>query len=200
MKRKLASIIAILLFAVGILLISVDRSTCHIRQSFAVSSLKFEVLPEESATPTAIVQEKIEYYLVYPGILPDHPLYKIKMIRDRILLWFSSDLAVKTERQLLYADKRMGAGKVLIEGNKVTLGLTTLWKAEKYLDQATETLLQAKEKGLEISNLSAKIKTASLKHEEILLDLKEGLSGEGQTAINEIEKYLQEIKSKIDRI
>jgi len=118
------------------------------------------------------------------------------MIRDRIWLWLTVDAAEKSQRLLLYADKRLGAGKVLVEGNKVSLGMTTLWKGEKYLDQAADLVLTAKEKGFNINSASEKIKTSSLKHEEILLELKEKVNGEGKTALEEIIGYLQEIQKK----
>jgi len=194
MKKRLVFIAAVFLFATGILLISVDRSTSHIKQSLAAATIKFEVLPEGNSTQSS--SAKVDYYLVYPGILPDHPLYKIKMIRDRIWLWLTVDAAEKSQRLLLYADKRLGAGKVLVEGNKVSLGMTTLWKGEKYLDQAADLVLTAKEKGFNINSASEKIKTSSLKHEEILLELKEKVNGEGKTALEEIIGYLQEIQKK----
>src|SRR3989304_3402352 len=77
-----------------------------------------------------------DYYLPYPGILPDHPLYWLKMVRDRVQLVVTTNNLGKAERLLQYADKRLGAAWALIDGNKKPLGMTTLTKAEKYLGQA----------------------------------------------------------------
>lgn len=193
MKRKIASVSGAILIGCLILLVSVYRSTNNVPQSLAVANLQFEVqsqLSSESSVP------KVDYYLVYPGILPDHPLYKIKMIRDRIWLWLTTDVLDKSELLLLYADKRLGAGKVLVEGNKVDLGIATLWKGEKYLERAVDAILAAKEKGLGVNTIAEKIKNSSLKHEEVLLGLKEKVNGEGKTALGEIIEYLQEIQKK----
>ncbi len=193
MKSKIVSTLAVIFLAVGILFVSIDRNTNYVNKSLAVADLQFEVISEEMiASPTP----KIEYYLVYPGILPDHPLYKIKMIRDRLWLWLTPDLPRRSELLLLSADKRLGAGKVLIEGNKSTLGITTLWKAEKYLDQAVNTVIKAQEKGLGVQRTKEKIKTAALKHEEILTELKEKTQGEGETTLEEIINFSLQVKNK----
>lgn len=194
MKKQLAWILLVLTFAVGILFVSVARSTSHAKPIFAAAALKFQVSP--SVIPTVSPTPKIDYILVYPGILPDSPLYKIKAIRDRIWLWLTTDLIKKSELLLLYADKRAGAGKVLIEGNKVPLGITTFWKGEKYLESAVKEIKMAKNKNLNVGFLIDKIKKASLKHEEMLLELKEKVTPEGRTAIEEILKYLKEVQKE----
>mgnify|MGYP006910750959 CR=1 FL=1 len=74
--------------------------------------------------------EGIDYYLPYPGILPDNPLYWIKMIRDKVLLYLTREPRTRFDRLLVYADKRLGAAKILIEGRKIQLGVTTATKGE----------------------------------------------------------------------
>lgn len=106
-----------------------------------------------------------DYYLPYPGLLPDHPFYWVKMARDRIQLWLTTDKAAKAEKLLSYADKRLGAGWALIDGNKKTLGVTTLSKAEKYLDEAVAL-------GKD-TTLRENLKKAIRKHEEVIVLLKE---------------------------
>lgn len=106
-----------------------------------------------------------DYYLPYPGLLPDHPLYWVKMVRDRVQLLLTVDKSVKAEKLLNYADKRLGAAWALIDGNKKTLGVTTLSKAEKYLDQALEL---GKDTGFKEN-----LKKAIVKHEEVIALLKE---------------------------
>lgn len=80
----------------------------------------------------------VDYYLPYPGILPDHPFYWAKMVRDRAQLIFTTKREAKAEKLLLYADKRLGAAWALIDGQKTALGVSTLTKAEKYLERALE--------------------------------------------------------------
>jgi len=121
--------------------------------------------------------EGVDYYLSYPGILPDHPLYWVKMIRDRVQLWLTTNPLAKAEKLLLYADKRLGAGWALIEGNKVELGVTTLTKGEKYLERVMIEAAKLGEGGDEM-RFKEKLGKAVMKHEEVLLLLEEKLGDE----------------------
>ena len=135
-----------------------------------------------------ITETKVDYYLPYPGILPDHPLYWLKMVRDRVQLWLTTDSLQKAERLLLYADKRLGAGWALIEGNKADLGITTLTKAEKYLEQAVSAGQKLGEGEKEVE-FKAKLAKAIKKHEEVLNLI------EGKT---EPSQLLEEVEVKVD--
>ncbi len=76
------------------------------------------------------------YLLPYPGVLPNHPFYWTKMVRDRVQLITTSDPTQKMRLLLLFADKRLAAGQLLIATGDEALGISTLTKAEKYLLQA----------------------------------------------------------------
>lgn len=112
-----------------------------------------------------VLAQSVDYYLPYPGILPDHPLYWLKMMRDRVGLVLTTGETAKAEKLLLYADKRLGAAWALIEGNKVPLGVSTLTKAEKYLEEAWN-------KGKNLP-FQPKLSKAVKKHLEVLTGLKE---------------------------
>lgn len=195
--KKIIWVFAVLLFGLGVLLISIDRLTNCARPSLAAPSLSFNV---GQTTPTLSPTPKVEYYLVYPGILPDQPLYKLKMVRDRIWVWLTTDPVKKAELYLLYADKRLGAGKILIEGNKVSIGISTLWKGEKYLEKVAGEIVKAKARNLSAGLVSQKAKTAVLKHQEVLRELKEKISAERKTDLEEILKYSDEVRKKLDTI
>lgn len=109
----------------------------------------------------------VDYYLPYPGILPDHPLYWVKMLRDRSLLWLTRDRISKIEKMVTFADKRIGAAQALIEGGKVPLGVTTATKAEKYLEQAVGEYNKLSNDQLQ-PELKEKLTKAIAKHEEVL--------------------------------
>lgn len=128
------------------------------------------------------VRAGVNYYLPYPGILPDHPLYWVKMTRDRLQLLLIADKELKAEKMLLYADKRLGAGWALIEGQKADLGVTTLTKAEKYLEQAAKLG--------ENQSFKEKINKARLKHQEVLSMLADKTGGKNQEVIKELEEKL----------
>jgi len=121
-----------------------------------------------SPSPTPV---KIDYYLPYPGMLPDHFLYSVKMARDKLKLVLTFDQKKKTETYLLYADKRLNAAKFLVEGNKVAMGVTTASKAGKYLEQAYNSANKLSEDGENMAEFWVKLATAASKHEEVLNDL-----------------------------
>lgn len=160
--------------------------------SLAAASLKFTVSGE--ATPSA--EPKVDYYLPYPGILPDNPLYKIKMIRDRVWLWLTPEPVGRTEKLLLYADKRVGAGKALIEGGQVPLGISTILKGEKYLERAILEAEKAQRQGVEIRDLAERLEKATLGHAEILTNLKQKVNPEGQEPVDNILIFLKSLHAK----
>jgi hypothetical protein len=54
---------------------------------------------EMNATSASLV--RIEYYLPYPGLLPDSPLYKIKALRDRDKMWLTDEEIKPEEHYML---------------------------------------------------------------------------------------------------
>ncbi len=204
MFKKFAWTFIALGVAFFILFFSFYKITIGAKPSWAAATLKNKVVlistPTTAVTPTVTPIPKVEYYLVYPGLLPDHPLYKVKAARDRIRLWLTNGSLKQAELMLLFADKRIGAGKVLVEGNKVPLGITTFQKGEKYLDSAVSKVAVAKKEGKDISEISLKMKNASLKYEEILVDLESKISSEGKGEIDNLLKTLKDIQSKISSL
>jgi len=121
---------------------------------------------------------EVEYYLPYPGVLPDSPLYKVKAVRDRMVLWVTRGEKAKAEKELLYADKRINAAMFLVEGGKEALGVTTATKAEKYLESATNRTVKLAEQEKDVKSLLNTLVTATLKHMELIESLKKQASGE----------------------
>jgi len=132
-----------------------------------------------------IKSEAIDYYLPYPGLLPDHPFYWLKMVRDRMQLWLTTKSLAKAEKLLLFADKRLGAGWALVEGNKQSLGVTTLTKAEKYLERAIDMSQKLGEKSDE-QQFKSKLKKAVIKHKEVLTLLIDKVSDEEKNVLKQI--------------
>lgn len=107
-----------------------------------------------------------EYALPYPGILPDSPVYFLKNLRDQTMLFF---LRSKTQRSfylLLMSDKRLGAGQVLVNTGKTSLGVTTLAKSQDYFKQAVNLADKNNR------DLLSKLVVAGSKHQEVLGNLR----------------------------
>lgn len=113
--------------------------------------------------------EKIVYVLPYPGsILPDHPVWPIKALRDKIWMKLNSSAVAKAKMNILFADKRLSASKTLFEKQKPELGYSSLTKAEKYLEEAMKQVRIADEKGLDTNSILQTLATSSLKHVEVI--------------------------------
>ncbi len=90
--------------------------------SFVLLTTVFFLLVKSvnAVSPTVTpVNNEVEYTLAYPGLLPDHPLYPLKVIRDKIYDFFLSDLVKKSEFKLLMADKRLFMAIMLKDRQKI---------------------------------------------------------------------------------
>ena len=106
--------------------------------------------------------KKIDYVLAYQGkIGPDSSLWYLKVFRDKIWYTISVKQLKKAGLNLLFADKRLNSSVLLFKNNKPDLGLSTLTKAEKYLEKA-ESIMP------EDMDLYKKMALSSLKHIEVI--------------------------------
>ncbi len=198
--KNLSLTLGLLILAIVILGVSV------IRVSAQTQSENYQILPLVGETASSSAQEnlgatqRVDYFLAYPGMLPDHPLYFLKMARDRVWLWLTPDPLKKAELLLLFADKRLGAGKALIEGNKIELGITTITKAEKYLERAVAQERVAAQKGKETTTFLEKLTQATLKHQEVLTELEEKVPESFKPTLNEAAGYAQRGYNQVKEI
>ncbi len=116
---------------------------------------------EISPTPTP----QINYELPYPGLLPDSPLYFLRVIRDKTVDFLISDPLKKAEFDLLQADKRLNAGISLFSKGKISLALSTISKAENYFKQSIEKVLEAQKQGMDIKDIERRLINAVVKHQ-----------------------------------
>lgn len=135
---------------------------------------KSTVLADEGSasamvSPTPVAASN--YTLPYPGLLPNNPLYFLKIIRDQVVMFFISDPLKKSDFLLLQADKRLEASWYLFkEGAKQNdLALSTLTKSTNYLYDALAQLKQAQGSGQDITDLRGRLHDAILKHEQTVV-------------------------------
>ncbi len=129
------------------------------------------ITPTPSTLPSLPTPTPLSpYTLPFPGILPDHPLYILKVSRDRLVLLFTRDPMRKVEIKQHLADKRLIMGKTLIERGKVQLGSSTLSKGEKYLLEAIDEVDGIKSTSINPGFLDKMIDEAK-KHKEVIESL-----------------------------
>lgn len=118
-----------------------------------------EQTPQPTPTP-------IHYDLAFPGILPDHPLYKLKVLRDKISLRLIDSPQQRVAFYLLQADKGVLAMAILVDKKNYPLAATTLLKAEHNMTMLVNELYRFDQPP--VPELLEKLKIASLKHLEVI--------------------------------
>lgn len=156
--------------------------------------------PGNESTASAMPILEVDYYLAYPGILPDHPLYWLKMIRDKISLSLTSGEPEKTDKLFLYADKRIGAAAVLVKGGKQDLGVSTATKAEKYFSQAVETMDNLQKNGQLTAIMLNQALKASFKHQQLLIEMMAGTQGEEKKTLQQALDLSKQNAARIKQI
>ena len=154
-------------------------------------------IPSVSPSPTPSM---IEYQLPYPGILPGSPLYSVKMLRDKILEFFTSDPMKKADFYILQADKRVASAIKLFEKGDNKLSQTTLSKGQNYLEKSLDKAILAKNSGKDVRDIIARIKNSAINQKqeiEILSkkskDIEKILKGDLKR-VEEFEKRVKEIR------
>lgn len=109
-----------------------------------VASLLFV---QTSFAQEATESAKNEYQLPYPGLLPDNPLYFLKVAKDRIIVFLISDPFRKAQFDFKASDKRFSAGIALFEKGKYELSESTISKGLNYFEEGLENLGLAKKEG-----------------------------------------------------
>lgn len=142
---------------------------------FGILSIYFvnAVFAQEEKANTAPPTPKasINYNLPFPGILPDHPLYPLKVLRDKILTVFTRDPVKKFHLYLLFADKHLTMGRMLWEKQNLSLSIKTLTTGETYLLTAAIQLSKLKQGGALPEGVVDKLELACDKHAQIIENL-----------------------------
>ena len=144
------------------------------------------VNPEGTTNTNESTITKVEYALPYPGVLPDHPLYKLKRLRDYILEQIIVEPVRKGEFYILQGDKRLHMSLFLIASGKRELAETTTSKAEKYMEQAVQVLMAHKKTGATVPvYVIEHLQIALAKHEEVISEMLTSANPEQKNGLTE---------------
>ena len=190
MLRRFLAVLSTFVFAIGILATSIFQSA-SVTQSF-------DFQYEANGNGEGLKQKKeIVYHLAYPGkVLPDHPLWPLKVVRDKLWLLFSTNSGRKAELNLLFSDKRLVSSKMLFEKDKPELAISTLIKAENYLLEATRLEKIDRDDGSDTTEFLKRLLTASLKHREVMEEILIIAPEDAKPEIIKVERYCKEVYEK----
>lgn len=167
-------------FAIVVLLISIYKTTAI--------GYKF-YLPNDSSVGQPIFVSDVSYSLPYPGILPNSPLWPLKVLRERLALYFTSDPLEKAQRTLFLADKRLAASSELFSQGDYPGGVATVTRAEKYLEEALLEGRDADVKGEDASGFFETLSKASLTHRQVLEEMMKTAPSDAKPVLNKTLDY-----------
>ncbi|OGM21729.1 hypothetical protein A2863_04605 [Candidatus Woesebacteria bacterium RIFCSPHIGHO2_01_FULL_38_9b] len=187
MWQKILFVIVTLAFAFAILLLSVFRT----------AAVKYELSGKSVSQNDSMLGEgnaTIDYYLPYPGrVLPDNPFWFLKALRDKLWFSFTTNPTRKAELLLLLADKRLGSAKILFEKGKNSEALSTLTKAEKYLEAAMVQERENRKQSLDTSEFLVRIAKASLKHYQLMQYIEKNVPDDIKPAVIVSQEYPKKV-------
>lgn len=144
--------------------------------AFALFIFSFFILSPVSAfaeeTGDMSAEKVINYTLPYPGLLPDHPFYFLKLVRDNMTGFFIGKPLEKAAFALEQADKYVAASRLTMQekGEKED-AISLFTQSQGYLAEAITQTEAAKKQGINITEFSEQLTLASKKHKEVLLIL-----------------------------
>ena len=141
-----------------------------------------------------------DYALPYPGILPDHPFYSIKMFRDKVISFFINTPQKKAEFNLLMVDKRVNAGLYLVDQKKMNLAVSTISKGQNYLDQALTIVESQKSALTDGKSLLERLEKATAKHEEVIALILKKAYDEEKPAVRDLLERTKQEQEKIKKL
>lgn len=142
----------------------------------------------------------LDYPLPFPGILPGHPLYGLKMARDKIISLFITDPQKKAEFDLLMSDKRVNAAKTLADIGKIEPSRETLSKSQNYLEMGIVVLQSEKKSGNNMNNLLDRFFKASRKHQEVITQIIQNLPAKEKAAFRDLLEREKQLALKITNL
>jgi hypothetical protein len=144
----------------------------------------------EEQTPSEAVSD---YPLPYPGLLPDHPFYSFKLIRDELHGWLISNPLEKAEFDLLQSDKFVETSFLLLtqEQKKTELSFAMLAKGYSYFEDGIAKSDAAKKQGINNQDILKRMGQANTTYQEKILEMEKITQGkEKETFAKEKERMI----------
>lgn len=156
----------------------------------------------QSPSPTPVSEQAPqEYVLPYPGILPDHPLYFLKALRDRILEALIVDPQRKAEFYLLQADKRLNMGIFFdAKGIKVKAA-ESITIAEEFMAKSIDGLFAFKNAGSVVpASMVDRLEKSTAKHIEVLETMLINAAEAEKVALSAALEKVKELQARLTQL
>ena len=158
-------------------------------------SLAQEATPFPSPRPTPIA-----YALPFPGILPDHPLYFLKTLRDTILLLLIKNPVRRVEFRILQADKSLSSAVTLFDKGDDKRGVQMSVKAVQELTSGKNELLRIQsEEKTQLNSLKDHFEKSAYKHQEMLREMEMNLEAQDKEILGNLNKDLTTLLTDFSR-
>ena len=168
MKKNIFSLLFLVLLSLFLPLISRVPAQIHaVTQNIPTPTISL-VMPVVTNVIT------VEYVLPYPGILPTHPLYLLKMMRDQIVEALISDPAKRADFYITQADKKLSMALALSDLKKPKEMRRALGDAATLRQKSIKQLEDLRAAKQEIPGYIAdQLSRSLIKHLEVLTQLKQ---------------------------
>lgn len=146
--------------------------------------------------------QRVNYELPYPGMLPDSPFYILKVMRDGMIKLLINDDMKMAKFNLLNAEKRVYAAKLLTDKNSDKIALETLSKGNNYLNDCVASYRKYQKshpKNHDLRPFLVQIESSSEKLLEVQENMKRVVDDEYKTGFSNEHKrtegIIQTVKS-----
>ncbi|HEX8966001.1 MAG TPA: DUF5667 domain-containing protein [Patescibacteria group bacterium] len=177
--KKFLIVLGLIFFAVGF------TSTASAQENTVNQN---EITPTQAVnltvTPSPIMQLNAKYQLAYPGLLPDSPLYILKVLRDKIMAMLITNPSKKVNFYLLQADKGIAMIPLLVQKNEMSLAKTTALKAEN--NYTLITFVYKSNNTKPDAATYKKLLSAANRHQEVLAGLLSKVSADDAKVFQQV--------------
>jgi len=165
-------------------------------------------LVDEAKSVTVDLQEE----LIEPGLLPNHPLYFLKSISERLGNLFAFGQINRAQRAMALAEKRLAEANALMAQGETELAQQIMNQHQEQFSHAFTFAQKAKEAGQNTDEVMAKIAENTLRHQAVLFRVYEQAPEEAKGAIEQamenslrghqqaLEAISQEKSEEVDQI
>lgn len=126
---------------------------------------------------------QVDEELPSPGLTPDSPFYFVDIWGEKIGLFFAFGAEAKAGKALEYAEERLAEAHVMAVKNKPEAVRMAASRYDEYIATGTQNIEEARNKGVDISEVSEIVALATSKHLLVLDGVMDIVPEEAKEAI-----------------